>query len=304
MVRIGFVLPSLPLDHPAGPAQAVRNLVLAGHGAWFVISSRSSAVSVPEGVAPVVLLALFASILAFLPLLAGRSLRTRRSEREIGHSLYLVFWLLVVSLTIVTFTFSNLPDGVTSWRWVVPVYFGLAWLVVPISASAVRATQAVAVLAALYCAANLVTLISWNPVNFRTPPPPEVTTWLKARGLRTGYASYVDAHVLTHDSDGAMAVRPVLEGASCRSSEPGAICPYLYTTAASWFSGQASGPTFLVVHPADPGVDMVTASPAPRLGVPLEKVVIGSWQIVVYADDIAARFLPGVSVPGQPPAHG
>ncbi|SRR5258708_2755599 len=87
--------------------------------------------------------------------------------------------------------------------------------------------------------------------------------------------------------------------------EPGAICPYLYTTAASWYSGQATGLTFLVVHPADPGVDVITASPAARLGVPLEKVVLGGWRIFVYADDIAARFLPGASVPGQPqPVHG
>jgi hypothetical protein len=154
---------------------------------------------------------------------------------------------------------------------------------------------------AVYCAINVATLASWNPDPIRGAPPAEMTTWLKDRGLKTGYASYVDAHILTRNSGGMTAVRPVLQGASCRSSEPGAICPYLYTAAASWYSGRASGPTFLVIHPADPGVDVVTALPGARLGSPLEMSEIRGWKIFVYADDVAARVLPGVSVPGQLP---
>jgi hypothetical protein len=300
MARVGFVLPQVRADKLATADQAFRNLVLAGHGAWFVITGRSLTVSAPEGVVIVVLLSVLASVLVCLPLLAARAHRIGDPDLEFGHSLYVGYWSLVVSLTTLAFALSRFPDGLTSWRYLVPVYFGLAWLVVPLSASPTRATRPVALAAALYCAINVATLVSWNPVPIRGAPPDEMTTWLKHRGLKTGYASYVDAHILTRNSGGMTAVRPVLQGASCRSSEPGAICPYLYTAAASWYSGRATGPTFLVVHPADPGVDVVTALPDPGLGSPLEMRAIEGWKIFVYADDVAAHFLPGLSVPGQP----
>jgi hypothetical protein len=209
---------------------------------------------------------------------------------------------MVAAAPVLAFSLSRFPDGVTTWRYVASAYFGLAWLAVPVAASGVRAANLVAVASALYCAANLGALLTWDPVPNRAAPPAEMSAWLSDRGLRTGYASYVDAHVLTWRSAGVVSVRPVVQGASCRAPDPGAVCPYLYTTAAGWYAGSATGPTFLVVDPPVAGVDTVTAGPAAGLGVPLEVHAIGAWRIFVYADDIAARFLPGVTVAAEAPA--
>jgi hypothetical protein len=59
----------------------------------------------------------------------GSSLGARERTTTGSRDIYLAFWMFVVVLSLLVFTLSNLPDGITTARYLPGVFAGAAALV-------------------------------------------------------------------------------------------------------------------------------------------------------------------------------
>ena len=105
-------------------------------------------------------------------------------------------------------------------------------------------------------------------------PEVPVARWLLEHRLSHGYGAYWDASIMTVETDGRLAVRPVV-------AEQGRLTRWLELSSAAWYT---TAPEF-VVFTGDPAValerGMTVSAAAKTLGGPVRAVRIGAYTVVV-----------------------
>jgi hypothetical protein len=199
---------------------------------------------------------------------------------------YVVFWAVSVGLLLVAFVGSTVPVNNTAVRYLGAVFAAVAACVPLAARSSPARRRGIALAVALFCAAS-----AWSVHDrtqreaFRLPHTkdlPQVIALLDARGLRRGYSTYWDANAVTWQTGGRIQIAAVVEN-------PTDVAPFRPNSIDAWYDGTAPEPTFFLVDP-DPLV--MAAPPGDRLPPPDEIIPVGRFTVLVYRDDIAARFAP------------
>ncbi|HLN14972.1 MAG TPA: hypothetical protein VK587_17370 [bacterium] len=115
-------------------------------------------------------------------------------------------------------------------------------------------------------------------LHFLVPPAPQpelpVARWLQEHRLSYGYGAYWDASIMTVETAGRVAVRPVVE-------EQGRLTRWLQLSSARWYTM----PPQFVVFTGDPAValerGMTVAAAARTLGGPVRILKMGAYTVVV-----------------------
>jgi len=153
----------------------------------------------------------------------------------------------------------------------------------PRGATALVALSA-AGLVAFYVTAAVVPLR--DPV--RTGPR-ALVAWLDVHSLRNGLAGYWDASTVTVESEGRLAMKPVIVAGT-------RVRPFFYYAPAKWFapSRPTARSSFLVYQPSQPweGVDADSASAT--FGPPTSMTEVGEWRVLVWDHDV----VPDLGPPG------
>jgi hypothetical protein len=295
--------------HPASPARMLDNARLAVHGLLRIADGGLIGGAIP-GWSPALLAAggLLAGALVLPAVLLLRELRLRRVAGDPGavRFAHIAFWSLVVLLTLGAFCVTKIATDESTVRYLVPVFYATASLA-PFALSAHRGQRLGARLLPPAVALGLAAWVSLSAAgvagagsdNYRdsaslmtpgavSPDLPQLVDALTARGLHRGYADYWDSGSLTWNSDFRLLVRPVMMGRPC--GHPGGLemCAYHWNTADGWYDPVPSERSFLLLHP---GAICLAGRPAPGIGVPVESFTVGSTRVLVFADDIAARFV-------------
>lgn len=270
----------------------VRNLQLAASGLIAMASGDVFERRIDLGALPV--FAAFAVALTALWLLlragvaAGRSARAGAVARHEaaalppGQAMYLAFWALALLCSLAAFVLSSVPENLFSARYLIVGYVGAIALVAVLGARA-RHRSLVLAGAIVIVAVSLHTLAS-RPLSADPDLPSarqtdQIEAWLKARGVRNGYAGYWTAAPTTWQSRLRLRVAPVQ---TCE----GRLCPFTLNTISSWYRPKP-GKSFLLIA-GGPSYEFVT-EPDPA-STPIDQGQVGPVRIYVYADDIAARF--------------
>jgi hypothetical protein len=110
-----------------------------------------------------------------------------------------------------------------------------------------------------------------------------VTSWLSAHGATHGLGTYWDANVVTVSTHDAITVRAV-------STASGALAPFLWHTATSWYNPNSQEATFVLLEGSDTtDRALVEAS----LGPPREMTTVAGTTIMVWPGNL----LPDLSSP-------
>jgi hypothetical protein len=109
-----------------------------------------------------------------------------------------------------------------------------------------------------------------------------VTAWLSAHGATHGLGTYWDANVVTVSTHDAITVRAV-------STASGALRPFLWHTATSWYDPHGQGATFVLLEgTSTKDRDVVEAS----LGRPSEMTTVAGTTIMVWPGNILTDLSP------------
>lgn len=291
MHALGFRIVPTSAIELAPLTQVTHNLALLAHdilafGNEEFPRAPSGVLSIPSLVT--IALCLAAAIAVLWGIASLR--RGQASARTPASALYLLFWAFSALGVAGAFAFSTLPIGdVTSARYVVPVFFALA------AGAGVGASRAgwprlaVSAVATAFCVLStlgigqLVTYFRGYPL---AAEGPGLITFLEARGLTRGYASYWDALGLTWATDSKIAVYPVVD---CGAPADPALCPFAYNTVTTWYRPRPGMRTFVAV--GLPVLPLELTNPVPQgLGTPIEVDHVGAFTVYVYRDDVGARF--------------
>lgn len=182
----------------------------------------------------------------------------------------------VLTINLLAYAFSDIAVPGT-WRYVTPFFLFscvLAARTAPADLLENRRYERLRIgLAALY----LLFFIG----NLRHPYGPQPTDslqeWLQARGLRYGYGSYWQSHIVTVKSRGAVTVRAVVAGPD------GRLGPHLWMSKRDWYRGTPA--TFLVFDKQE--FDRVSLlSGTKTFGPPTETHQVGDHTVLIWDRDI------------------
>ncbi len=259
--------------------EMVHNLHLVGAATGATAGQLSASVGsgtmsyVQTGFGVVVAVTVLAALVDAGRTLLGSFGEEPRAEAVATHKVY---WALVAGLDLALVLLSNYAIGITTIRYLTPLWLALAALL-PLALRQrpvgwVVLTVAVAALAAVDAAAFATLQLPESPS--RAP----LTVSLESQPITRAYADYWDANIVTWASGGRVAVRQV---APC-GGDAAHLCPYDTNAASAWFQ-PTSGEVAVVVDPRyslrDP--------PSPAFGTP-ERVVrlAGGITVYVYPHDL------------------
>jgi hypothetical protein len=212
----------------------------------------------------------------------------RAPVTEAGHQreLTIVFWALVVLVSLAAFLLSSNPADGNSGRYLGAAFVGVIVLLA-VLAPAPGAPRTVLVVGV--CAFAL--LIAGRQLvdgaeNFGSGPTraqaDQIVKALRANGVKYGYAGYQVAPVLTWQSRGAIEAYPVLE-VGCAP----ALCRFPLHTISSWYGRRGATHTFLIVQP--PAAFTTVAAENDTTGRPYGYAQVGPYGLYFYDHDIGVQ---------------
>jgi predicted RecA/RadA family phage recombinase len=114
----------------------------------------------------------------------------------------------------------------------------------------------------------------------------DLAPWLAANGLRSGYSSYWTASIVTVESGGSIAVRPV-------TAVDGRLRGYVYYSTRRWFTDAARpGRWFVLYDPAHPTWGVDERSAEATFGPPVATVEHGPYRILIWDHDLSSQLGP------------
>ena len=113
-------------------------------------------------------------------------------------------------------------------------------------------------------------------------PLTAVTAWLSEHGATHGLATYWDANVVTVSTHDAITVRSV-------STASGALRPFLWHTATSWYDPRSQQATFVLLDGSDTTDRAVVEA---SLGRPSEMTTVAGTTIMVWPGNLLADLSP------------
>ena len=285
---------SIPL---ASPGHALHNVWrLLEDAALFVhgrLGDTSGALDLAlEAVgliAVVVLPVLFVWILVrAVPVLAGRDVPS--AERR----LLTAYWATAAVALSVAFVLSSAPVDIGSVRYLTSLWPALVSLVLLVfGARAVNAVAAVAaVAAALGCAELAAGRYTTGKEAFPAADLRGLQSFVAANRLDHGYASYVNAPVVTAGTDFRIRAYPV--GRCAPTGD--ALCRYGIHRIDSWYAPRPGTRSFFLAAER-PGWPRLGGPPA-RWGPPVAERQFGPFRIYAYDYDLAFALASG-GPPGQ-----
>jgi hypothetical protein len=197
---------------------------------------------------------------------------------------WLVFWGTTIVVTSVAFVVTNLPDGLSSSRYLMTVYFGVAALIPALVSRVPRAWTVVTCGVVVFALTSVIALASegrgaYGPA-LSNGDIAAFTTYAESSGLTVGYSDYSTAPALTWASGMKVDVFPV---APCGSS----LCPYYLNTISSWYTPRSGTRTFLIVDAATRSSYLPVTKPLTAFGSPAAVKQFGDLTVYVYRHDIA-----------------
>lgn len=219
------------------------------------------------------------------PSLAGRVERV--TPRRAAEEAWLIFWGTTILVTCIAFVVTNLPDGISSSRYLMAVYFGVAALLPALLGRAARARALATAAVAVFALISVVTLASEGRGAYGTPlsgsDVAAFTSYAESSGLTAGYADYSTAPALSWATGLKVDVFPV---APCGST----VCPYYLNTISSWYVPRSGARTFLIVDAATQGSYLAVKEAPGAFGKPVSTEQFGDLTVYVYGHDIASEF--------------
>lgn len=203
------------------------------------------------------------------------------------------YWSILVVLSLAGFLLTDFAVDVSSIRYLIPLYLGVAASLALASALSGRGRAVAATLSLALAGATTFALATTATYRFPlTRDIQPVISVLEAKGLQRGYADYWESNAVTWNTDSRVEPRAVLEGAVCSSQvDPGRTCPYLFNASNDWFDPKP-GQSFVIVDP----LGSVNAPPSQEVyGPPSAVYQVGRFTVYVYSYDIAARMRPDAS---------
>lgn len=173
-------------------------------------------------------------------------------------------------------------DAAAAGRRLVPALLFVAVLAGRGAAGLLRGTPRLQMAVALAAVASAVPAIVATAL---TPVPVDrhqvLARWLLSRGLTGGYGDYWDSNIVTVDSGGRVAVRPVVEVG-------GRLGPFGINSYADWYRRSDRPMTFLVFSRDGPPVDASAAEAT--FGRPKQRFTVdGYFTVLVWNSDLATR---------------
>lgn len=212
----------------------------------------------------------------------ARSLGTRERGATEPRETYLAFWMLVVVISLLAFTLSNLPDGLTTARYLPGVFAGAAallpGLIGSLKAPRARLVAAVVAFALLVATDHLIEGVP-PALGPSRAAAYEILDYVRAQGADHGYAPYWDASVMAWQTRAALKAYPAIPyGAG--------LHPFPFNQVSSWYTPVHRIRTFLVTDSRPTVPESFATAPA-TLGKPIGEAVFGAYTVYVYNHDIA-----------------
>jgi hypothetical protein len=181
---------------------------------------------------------------------------------------------------------TNLPDGLSSSRYLMTVYFGVAALIPALVSRVPRAWTVVTCGVVVFALTSVIALASegrgaYGPA-LSNGDIAAFTTYAESSGLTVGYSDYSTAPALTWASGMKVAVFPV---APCGSS----LCPFYLNTISSWYTPRSGASSFLVVDAATQSSYLAVTKTLGAFGTPAATKQFGDLTVYVYRHDIAGQ---------------
>jgi hypothetical protein len=295
VMRHEHVIPT-PYFHPAfvgagGVTQNAETLlesfVTAGGGNFF--GSAFHALSVLAFVAAVLTFVAGAKVVLgcwrAAPSLGRQA--SRITPRGAAREAWLVFWGTTILVTCVAYVVTNLPDGLSSSRYLMTVYFGVAALLPAMVSRGPLVRTAITAAVGAFALIAVITLASEGRGAYGTPLAKSdiasFTSYAERSGLTVGYADYASAPALTYATGMKVDVFPV---APCGST----LCPFYLNTISSWYTPRAGIGSFLIVDAASQSSYLPVTKTLGVFGNPAAIKKFGDLTVYVYRHDIASHF--------------
>jgi hypothetical protein len=214
--------------------------------------------------------------------LLRRPLALVPAERE----LTVVFWALVVLVTLAAFLLSSNPADANSGRYLGAAFVGVVVLLAALVPAGPVARPALVVAVSAFALLIAGRQLVDGAENFGSGPTraqaDQIVRALRANGVKYGYAGYQVAPVLTWQSRGAIEAYPVLE-VGCA---PG-LCRFPLHTISSWYGRRGKTHTFLIVQP--PSSFTTVAAENDSTGPPYGYAQVGPYGLYFYDHDIGVQ---------------
>jgi hypothetical protein len=263
----------------------LESFVVAGGGDFFaksfdvlaLLAFVAAALTFVAGVAVVVRSWRAAPSLA----LRAPDVTPRRAAREA----WLVFWGTTIVVTSVAFVVTNLPIDLSSSRYLMTVYAGVAALLPALVGRTIPGRTLVTAAVVVFALISVITLAAEPRDAYGTALSSSdvaaFTQYAERSGLTVGYADYSTAASLTYATGMKVDVFPV---APCAANT---LCPFYLNTISSWYTPRANTSTFLIVDAATQGSYLPVTKPLAAFGTPTDTQQFGDLTVYVYRHDIA-----------------
>jgi hypothetical protein len=186
----------------------------------------------------------------------------------------------------VAYVVTNLPDGLSSSRYLMTVYFGVAALLPALVSKVPRARTLVTGAVAVFAVISVIALAAEPRNTYGTALSSgdiaAFTSYAESSGLTVGYADYASAPALTYATGMKVDVFPV---APCGSS----LCPFYLNTISSWYTPRSGASSFLVVDAATQSSYLAVTKTLGAFGTPAATKQFGNLTVYVYRHDIAGQ---------------
>jgi hypothetical protein len=206
---------------------------------------------------------------------------------ERSRTVFVLFWGLSLLLTVTAFVVTSVPVDAGSSRYVVIAFVAVAMLLPPLALHAPRARPLLVVGVLAFAVSVIGRHVVDGVEDFGSGPRQAdaggVARYLRSQDVRTGYAGYQDAPVITWASRNDLQVYPLYTDPSCTT---GPLCPFPLHSISSWYTPRPNTRTFLITHP--PGNYTQVGAPPPAFGKPVTSRAFGALGVYIYDHDIAA----------------
>ncbi len=211
----------------------------------------------------------------------------RRRDRP-ATSLLAVYWAMASLAISAAFILSSAPEDIGSTRYVTVLWPAL--LALAAVAFGRRALTPLAVAAAAAAILGCLELADGRYTQVAPYPDRALASlrqFVAVNHLEHGYASYVNAPVITVQTDFAVRTYPVER---CDATGDG-LCRYGLHRIDSWYTPKRDARSFFVVAER-PGWPLL-GGPPPRWGPPIDEAQFGPFRVYAYAFDLARILASG-----------